>query len=47
VTNVTHNNTRGHITRLLEEELVRTANGLKAGTARPWSECWIPGSRTP
>ena len=31
VTNVTHNNTRGHITRLLEEELIRTANGLKAG----------------
>jgi 4-aminobutyrate aminotransferase-like enzyme len=24
----THNNTRGHITRLLEEELVRAANGL-------------------
>ena len=31
IPNVTHNNTRGHITRLLEEELVRTANGLKAG----------------
>ncbi|MBI2435159.1 MAG: aminotransferase class III-fold pyridoxal phosphate-dependent enzyme [Candidatus Hydrogenedentes bacterium] len=28
IPNATHNNTRGHITRLLEEELVRTANGL-------------------
>jgi len=28
VANITHNNTRGHITRLLEEELVRAANGL-------------------
>lgn len=31
IANITHNNTRGHITRLLEEELVRTANGLKRG----------------
>ena len=31
VANITHNNTRGHITRLLEEELVRVANGLKRG----------------
>jgi acetylornithine/succinyldiaminopimelate/putrescine aminotransferase len=29
--NATHNNTRGHITRLLEEELIRTANGIPAG----------------
>jgi len=28
IPNATHNNTRGHITRLLEEELVRTANGI-------------------
>ncbi|NQT19755.1 MAG: aminotransferase class III-fold pyridoxal phosphate-dependent enzyme [Planctomycetes bacterium] len=28
VPNATHNNTRGHITRLLEEELVRTSNGI-------------------
>ena len=28
IPNATHNNTRGHITRLLEQELVRTANGL-------------------
>lgn len=28
VPNATHNNTRGHITRLLEERLVRLANGL-------------------
>jgi 4-aminobutyrate aminotransferase-like enzyme len=27
----THNNTRGHITRLLEEELVRVANGVERG----------------
>ncbi len=29
--NATHNNTRGFITRRLEEELVRTANGLARG----------------
>ncbi len=29
ITNATHNNTRGYITRLLETELVRTANGIK------------------
>ena len=34
VANITHNNTRGHITRLLEEELVRAANGLKPGDRR-------------
>ena len=28
VTNITHNNTRGHITRVLERELIRVANGL-------------------
>ncbi|MFC5401266.1 aminotransferase class III-fold pyridoxal phosphate-dependent enzyme [Cohnella soli] len=28
ITNATHNNTRGYITRLLERELIRTANGL-------------------
>lgn len=27
----THNNTRGHITRLLEQELVRVANGIPRG----------------
>ena len=31
IPNATHNNTRGHITRLLEEELIRTANGLQPG----------------
>ena len=31
ITNITHNNTRGHITRLLERELVRIANGISAG----------------
>jgi len=29
ITNATHNNTRGYITRLLEQELVRTINGLR------------------
>ncbi|MBB3070376.1 acetylornithine/succinyldiaminopimelate/putrescine aminotransferase [Paenibacillus baekrokdamisoli] len=28
ITNATHNNTRGYITRLLERELVRTVNGI-------------------
>lgn len=28
ITNITHNNTRGYITRLLERELVRIANGI-------------------
>lgn len=31
VTNATHNNTRGYITRLCERELVRCANGLARG----------------
>ena len=31
IPNATHNNTRGFITRRLEEELVRTANGLERG----------------
>jgi 4-aminobutyrate aminotransferase-like enzyme len=31
IPNATHNNTRGHITRLLEEELVRTAGGIRRG----------------
>ncbi|MCU0521073.1 MAG: aminotransferase class III-fold pyridoxal phosphate-dependent enzyme [Anaerolineae bacterium] len=30
IPNATHNNTRGHITRLCEETLVRTANGIPA-----------------
>lgn len=38
IPNATHNNTRGYIVRLLESELVRTANGIarhdKAGLAR-------------
>ncbi len=33
IPNATHNNTRGHITRLLEEELVRAAHGVPAGDA--------------
>jgi acetylornithine/succinyldiaminopimelate/putrescine aminotransferase len=31
IPNATHNNTRGHITRILETELIRVANGLKKG----------------
>lgn len=30
ITNLTHNNTRGYITRLLERELIRIANGIAA-----------------
>jgi acetylornithine/succinyldiaminopimelate/putrescine aminotransferase len=33
IPNCTHNNTRGHITRLLEEELVAAANGLHGSGA--------------
>ena len=33
VPNATHNNTRGHIVRLLERELIRTANGIERGDA--------------
>ena len=31
ITNIAHNNSRGHITRLLERELVRIANGIAPG----------------
>jgi acetylornithine/succinyldiaminopimelate/putrescine aminotransferase len=31
IPNATHNSTRGHITRLLEQELVRVANGIPRG----------------
>ena len=31
IPNATHNNTRGYITRLLEEQLIRTTNGLTPG----------------
>lgn len=31
ISNVTHNNTRGYITRLAEQELIRVANGLPKG----------------
>lgn len=33
IPNATHNNTRGNITRRLEEELIRTANGLERDDA--------------
>lgn len=38
IPNATHNNTRGFITRRLEEELVRTANGLERGDAAGLAE---------
>jgi acetylornithine/succinyldiaminopimelate/putrescine aminotransferase len=42
IPNCTHNNTRGHITRLLEEELVAAANGVKTGsTYRSWDRSEI------
>ena len=31
ITNLTHNNTRGYLTRMLERELIRTANGIAPG----------------
>jgi acetylornithine/succinyldiaminopimelate/putrescine aminotransferase len=31
IPNVTHNNTRGHVTRLVEQELIRVANGIPQG----------------
>ena len=38
IPNATHNNTRGSITRRLEEELIRAANGLTPGR-RPGMRC--------
>lgn len=34
ILNATHNSTRGHVTRLLEQELIRIANGLPKGDAQ-------------
>jgi len=34
VMNATHNNTRGYITRVLEQELIRVANGIKKGDGK-------------
>lgn len=34
ILNATHNNTRGYVTRLLEQELIRCANGLENGCIR-------------
>lgn len=34
ILNATHNTTRGHVTRLLERELVRLANGIAPGNAK-------------
>ncbi|GGD53203.1 aminotransferase class III-fold pyridoxal phosphate-dependent enzyme [Paenibacillus nasutitermitis] len=38
ITNATHNNTRGHITRLLERELIRTVNGIDRDDAHAVDE---------
>lgn len=38
ILNATHNNTRGYITRALERELVRTANGIAADDAKALQE---------
>ncbi len=38
ILNATHNSTRGHVTRLLERELIRTANGLPKGDAQGLQE---------
>ena len=38
IPNATHNNTRGYITRLLEAELVRVANGIPKGDHRRLQE---------
>lgn len=38
ISNITHNNTRGHITRMMEQELVRIANGIKCGDDKALSD---------
>ena len=43
VLQATHNNTRGHITRALESELIRSANGLDSAGALPPAETRTPG----
>lgn len=45
VTNITHNNTRGYITRMMERELVRIANGLAPGDSEGLER--VLSSRTP
>ncbi|MDD5603100.1 MAG: aminotransferase class III-fold pyridoxal phosphate-dependent enzyme [Eubacteriales bacterium] len=45
ITNTTHNNTRGYITRLLEMELVRTVNGLPRSNRKKLAE--VIASREP
>ena len=45
ITNITHNNTRGHIKRLLERELIRIANGIAPGDEKSLDE--VIKSNTP
>ena len=46
IPNATHNNTRGCITRRLEQELVRTANGVASGDQAGLRRCLRSRSRT-
>ncbi|MBI4556538.1 MAG: aminotransferase class III-fold pyridoxal phosphate-dependent enzyme, partial [Candidatus Hydrogenedentes bacterium] len=46
IPNATHNNTRGHVTRLLEEELVRAANGIRREDDAAWRRCARSKRRT-
>lgn len=43
VPSATHNNTRGHITRLVEEEIVRIANGVAPGNRAQLN--WVIGAK--
>ncbi len=45
ITNITHNNTRGFITRRLEEELIRTVNGLKKNDIKDVEKIRISGDK--
>lgn len=46
IPNATHNNTRGHITRLAETELVRAAAGIAPGDAKPMARLLASKSPT-
>ncbi len=45
IDNATHNNTRGHVTRLVEQELIRAANGIARGDDQ--SLCQVLASSQP
>lgn len=46
IPNATHNNTRGHVTRILEEELVRTAAGIRPGDSAALEKTLASTSKT-